>query len=199
MARYLRVLFVAYVAMTAIHIGWVMHHEPFGFDAWNMAKDTHAEPFTVERFFHYWGQQFTESNPRIGQPLTYLAYKLEFVAIILTPLAYLVLGWAAFVLGTGRRWSWDRGRDLALYAIALGFMWFALPQIGKTMFCRAYGANYLYGAAIQLAFLVPLRLTPTARASIGACVLYGLAGVIAGACNEHTGPTLCAFLLGYAI
>jgi hypothetical protein len=185
--------------MTAIHIGWVMHHEPFGFDAWNMAKDTHAEPFTVGRFFQYWGQQFTESNPRVGQPLTYLAYKLEFVAIILTPLAYLVLAWTAFVLGTGRRLRWDRGRDLALYAIALGFMWFALPQIGKTMFCRAYGANYLYGAAIQLAFLVPLRLTPTARASIGTCVLYGLAGVIAGACNEHTGPTLCAFLLGYAI
>jgi Family of unknown function (DUF6056) len=194
MARSLRVLFIAYVALTAIHIGWVIHHEPFGFDAWNMARDTHAEPFTAGRFFTYWAQQFTESNPRIGQPLTYLSYKLEFVAVILTPLAYLVLGWAAVGLGTGRKWSWRNDRDLALYAIALGFMWFALPQIGKTMFCRAYGANYVYGAAIQLAFLVPLRL----RAR-GPWLLFGIAGVIAGACNEHTGPTLCALVLANAL
>ncbi len=197
-SRILRVLFVIYVAVTAVHIGWILAHEPFAFDAWNMAKDTHARPFTAARFFDYWGYEYTHSNPRIGQPLTYLAYKLEYFAVIVTPLAYVALAGAATILGTGRRPSWRRGRDLALFAIALGFMWFALPQLGKTMFCRAYGANYLYGAAIQLWFLVPLRLSPTARASRGACAAYVLAGVIAGACNEHTGPTLCVALLGYA-
>ena len=75
---------------------------------------------------------------------------------IATPVAFVALTLAVFVLGTGR-WP-RRGRDLALWAIAIGSCWFALPQLGKTMFCRAYGANYVYGAAIQLWFLVPLRL-----------------------------------------
>ncbi|CAN5322206.1 hypothetical protein BH11MYX1_BH11MYX1_50700 [soil metagenome] len=197
-SRILRALFVAYVVLTAIHIGWVIHHEPFSYDAWNMAVDTHAEPITPHRFFEYWKFEFAHSNPRFGQPLTYLAYKLEWVAVILTPLAYLLLAGAAVVLGTARRPSWSRGRDLALYAIALGFMWFALPQLGKIMFCRAYGANYVYGAAIQLWFLVPLRLVPNARVSLLKAIPYLLAGVIAGTCNEHTGPTLCLFMLGYA-
>ena len=197
-SRILRALFVVYVVLTAVHIGWVVHHEPFSYDAWNMAVDTHAEPITLHRFLEYWKFELAHSNPRLGQPLAYLAYKLEYVAVILTPLAYLLLAGAAVVLGTARRPSWARGRDLTLYAIALGCMWFALPQLGKIMFCRAYGANYVYGAAVQLWFLVPLRLVPTARVSLLKAVLYLLAGIVAGACNEHTGPTLCLFMLGYA-
>jgi hypothetical protein len=196
--RVLRALFVAYVAATAIHIGVVVFHEPFAFDAWNVALDTKAEPITLGRFAHYVVGQYTHSNPRIGQPITYLAYKLAWFSVIATPLVWLGLALAVVVLGLGRWPSWRRGRDLALYAIALGFAWFAMPQIGKTMFCRAYCANYLYGALIQLWFLVPLRLArgaPSRRALIG----YAVLGVAAGMCNEHTGPTLVAFMLGYAL
>ena len=194
-SRILRLLFVVYVAATAIHIGWVVFHEPFGFDAWNIAVDTGAKPITPGRFFDYWWFEYTHSNPRFGQPFTYLAYKLEYFAVIATPLAYLAISLAVTVLGLGR-WPWRRGRDLALWAIVIGSLWFALPQIGKTLFCRAYCANYVYGLAMQLWFLVPLRLaTNTSR---GKCVAYLAAGVIAGLCNEHTGPTLCAFLVGYA-
>ncbi|MEO6772608.1 MAG: DUF6056 family protein [Kofleriaceae bacterium] len=197
-SRILRALFVAYVVMTAVHIGWVMHHEPFAYDAWNMAVDTHAQPFSADRLVHYWAYEWAHSNPRLGQPLTYLAYKLEYFSVIATPIAYLALAAAAFILGTGRWPSLRRDRDLALYAIALGFMWFVLPQIGKTLFCRAYCANYVYGAAIQLWFLVPLRLAAKPRASLVACIGYTLFGVLAGACNEHTGPTLCLLLVVYA-
>src|SRR5262245_39501054 len=130
-------LFVAYGVATAIHVGWVMAHEPFAFDAWNVAVDTHAEPATAGRFFDYWWFEYTPSNPRLGQPLTYLAYKLDYFAVIATPLAFLALGLAMFALGAGR-WVSRRCRDLALVTIAIGFSWFALPQIGKTMFCRAY-------------------------------------------------------------
>ncbi|MEO7729390.1 MAG: DUF6056 family protein [Kofleriaceae bacterium] len=195
--RVLRVLFVAYIAATAVHIGLVLAHEPFAFDAWNMALDTHAEPFTWSRFFDYGVFEYTHSNPRIGQWLTYLAYKLELFAPIATPLAYLALAGAVSVLGLGR-WP-RRGRELALVAIAIGFAWFALPRIGMIMFCRAYGANYLYGAVIQLWFLVPLRLRPTGTAGWSACAAYLVLGVIAGMCNEHTGPTLVLFMLGYAV
>jgi hypothetical protein len=194
--RVLRLLFVAYLAATAVHIGLVLAHEPFAFDAWNLALDTHAEPFTWSRFFDYGVFEYTHSNPRVGQWLTYLAYKLELFAPIATPIAYLALAGAVSVLGLGR-WP-RRGRELALVAIAVGCAWFALPRIGMIMFCRAYGANYLYGAVIQLWFLVPLRLRPAGTAGWLACAGYLGFGVIAGMCNEHTGPTLVLFMVGYA-
>jgi Family of unknown function (DUF6056) len=204
-SRVLRVLFVAYVAATAVHIGLVMAHEPFAFDAWNLAVDTQAQPFSFGRFLDYGVFEYTHSNPRIGQWLTYLAYKLTYFAPIATPIAYLGLAYAVTVLGLGR-WPGGRrdgggrtvGRDLALAAIAVGFAWFAIPRIGMIMFCRAYGANYLYGAAIQLGFLVPLRLSPDGQGSRRACLAYGGLGVLAGMCNEHTGPTLVLFMVGYA-
>jgi hypothetical protein len=189
-SRLLRVLCVAYVTATLFHIAWVMAHEPFAFDAWNLAIDTKAQPFSVGRFLQYWSYEYTHSNPRIGQAFTYLSYKLDLFAVIATPLAYLALATGAVVLGIGRLPR--RGRDLALTAIAIGFIWFAIPQIGKTLFNRAYGANYLYGAAIQMWFLVLLRIGRPRP------VVYFLAGLVAGLCNEHTGPTLCAFMLGYA-
>ena len=195
-SRILRALFVAYVTATAVHVGWIMAHEPFSFDAWNLAVDTHAKPITLGRFLDYWQFEYTHSNPRLGQAFTYLSYKLEWFAVIATPLMFVGMSLAVFVLGCARWPSWRRGRDLALWAIAIGFIWFSLPQIGKTMFCRSYGANYLYGAVIQLWFLVPLRLAKSASPAKGAA--YFVAGVAAGFCNEHTGPALCAFMLGYA-
>ncbi|HEV7555443.1 MAG TPA: DUF6056 family protein [Kofleriaceae bacterium] len=197
MPRVLRLLFVTYVVATAAHIGYVVAHEPFAFDAWNVAQDTHAQPFSIGRFFDYGLFEYTHSNPRLGQWFTYLAYKLELFAVIATPLVYLSLALAAFVLGTGRRPSWKRGRDLALLSIAIGFGWLAMPRIGMIMFCRAYSANYLYCAAIQLWFLVPLRLSRQGTASVPVCVAYFVLGLLAGMCNEHTGPALCLFTLGY--
>ncbi len=194
----LRALFVAYVTATLIHIGWVLAHEPFFFDAWNMAQDTGAKPFSVGRFFDYWWFEYTHSNPRLGQAFTYLGYKLEYFSVIAAPLAYLALSAAVFVLGTGRLPSWRRGRDLALWSVAIGFIWLALPSVGKTLFNRAYGANYFYTAAIQLWFLVPLRLVAGGRASWRGCAAYFAFGIAAGMCNEHSGPTLCAFMVGYA-
>jgi hypothetical protein len=203
--RALCVLFVAYVVATAVHIGLVMAHEPFAFDAWNIAVDTRAQPFSFTRFLSYGAFEYAHSNPRLGQWLTYLAYKLELFAPIATPIAYLGLAGALTVLGIGRLPGGRRpdgnrtvGRDLALCAIAIGFAWFALPHIGMIMFCRAYGANYLYGAVIQLWFLVPLRLL-RGDGSTRAAIAYFALGVVAGMCNEHTGPTLVLFALGYAV
>ena len=197
-SRVLRVLFVALVAATAAHIAFVMAHEPFGFDAWNIAVDTGAQPFTFERFLDYGIGQYTHSNPRVGQWFAYLAYKLELFAVIATPLAFLGLALAVTVIGLGRWPRWRANRDLAFLTIAIGFAWFAIPRIGMIMFSRSYGTNYLYGATIQLWFLVPLVLRPGGTGSLPACLGYFLFGVIAGMSNEHTGPTLVAFALGYA-
>jgi hypothetical protein len=203
--RLARVLFAAYVAATALHVGWVMAHEPFAFDAWNIAVDTRSEPFSFARFADYIAYEYAHSNPRIGQWLAYLAYKLEWFAPIATPLAFLALAGAVTVLGLGR-WPGRSStpgertprRDLALGTIAIGFAWFALPHIGMIMFCRAYGANYLYGAAIQLWFLAVLRLRPDGDGPPRAWIPYLGLGIIAGMCNEHTGPALVLFTTGYA-
>jgi hypothetical protein len=196
-SRILRVLFAAYLAAMLVYIGWIMAHEPFSFDAWNMALDTKARPFSAGHFFDYWRYEYTHSNPRIGQPLTYLAYKLEDFAVIATPLAYIALTLAITVLGLAR-WPFSRGKDLALWAVVTGIAWFALPELPKTLFNRAYGANYVYGCAIQLWFLVPLRLSRDGLSSRGACIAYALAGIVAGMCAEHTGPTLALFCVLYA-
>jgi len=195
--RFLRGLFVAYVAAVALHVGWVVAHEPFSFDAWNVANDTGAQPITAGRFFGYWWFEYTHSNPRFGQALTYLGYKVEYFAVIASALAFIAIALAVMTIALRRLPSWKRGRDLALSAFALGALWFALPQLGKTLFCRAYAANYVYGLAIQLWFLVPLRLAKRSPGRI-TCALYLVFGLVAGMCNEHTGPTLCAFSLGYA-
>ncbi len=195
-SRIVRALFVAYAAATLVHVGWVVAHEPFSFDAWNIAVDTGAKPITLGRFFDYWRFEYVHSNPRIGQAFAYLAYKLEYFAVIATPLAMLAISLATVVLGT-KRWP-KTNRDLGLWAFALGALWFALPQFGKTLFCRAYCTNYIYDLAIQLWFLVPLRLATDGKASPRMAAAYAAFGVIAGMCNEHTGPTLCAFLVGYA-
>jgi Family of unknown function (DUF6056) len=202
--RALCAAFVAYAAATAVHIGLVVAHEPFAFDAWNIALDTHAEPFSLGRWLDYGAFEYAHSNPRIGQWLAYPAYKLAYFAPIATPIAYLALALAVTVLGLGR-WPCGRHaggrtvtRDLGFLAIALGVAWFALPRIGMIMFCRAYCANYLYGAVIQLWFLVPLRLGAT-RDDARALAAYFAFGVVAGMCNEHTGPTLVVFLVGHAL
>src|SRR5258706_3233839 len=105
-SRISRAMFVVYAALVAVHVGWVAHHEPFGFDAWNVAKDTNAKPATVGRFFDYWWLEYTHSNPRFGQPFAYLAYKLDYFAMIATPFAFLALSLAVTVLGI-RPWPWQ--------------------------------------------------------------------------------------------
>lgn len=198
MSAVLRLLFVIYVVLTAVHIGHVLGNEPFAFEAWTVARDTNGAPFSIGNWLDYGIDQYTHANPRVGQWFTYPAYKLEYFAMIATPLAYLALSLVVVVLGLGRWPSWKNGKDLALYAIALGVMWFALPRLGTIIFSRGAGANYLYGAVIQLWFLAVLRLRPHGEGSVAACIPYWLLGVFAGASNEHTGPTLVIFTLAYA-
>jgi hypothetical protein len=192
----LRLLFVAYVLVTAAHIAYVVNHEPFAFDAWNVAVDSRAEPITVGRFFEFWKSQYLSSNPRVGQPLAYLTYKVVGFGEVGTTLSFFAIVLAAFVIGLGRLPSWRRGIDLAVLTIAIGFLWFVAPEFGSLLFCRAYATNYVWAAALQLWFVVVLRLhvgRNQEQASGPKLIACAALGVIAGACNEHTGPTLVLF------
>lgn len=195
--RLLTALFIGYVALTAVHIAYVVAHEPYAFDAWNVSIDTGAKAPSVGRFFAFWHQQYTHSNPRIGQPMAYLAYKLVGAAEIGDVLAFFAIVLGAFVLGTGRFPRLRSGRDLATLAIGTGFMWFAAPYLPSYLFCRAYATNYVWSAAIQLWFLVPLRLYARGGEpeSVLAMLGYLVLGIAAGMGNEHVGPTLLFSLL----
>ncbi|HEX7841920.1 MAG TPA: DUF6056 family protein [Kofleriaceae bacterium] len=200
--RVLRALFLVYLAATAVHVGVAVWHQPFAFDDWNLANDTRAEPFSLARMIDYGVFEYAHSNPRIGQWLLYLAYKLTWFGPIATPLAFLAVSLAVTVLGLGRWPAWRRGRDLALWAIAIGTAWFAIPRIGMLLFSRAYCANYLYGAAIQLWFLAWLRLGAAGGdrpGSWGRAAGHAVLGIAAGMANEHTGPTLVVFAVGHAL
>src|SRR5678815_4252600 len=105
-ARILRALFLVYVAITFFNIAYVVNHEPFAFDAWNVAVYTQAKPATFSRFLEFWHQQYTTSNPRIGQPMAYLAYKYVGVAEVITPIAFFSIVLTAFIFGNGRWPRW---------------------------------------------------------------------------------------------
>lgn len=199
-ARTLRALFYFYLAFTFFHIAYVVFREPFAFDAWNVAVDSDAKPVTVGRFFEFWHKMYTTSNPRIGQPMAYLAYKTVGFAEIGTPLAYFGIVFGGFVVALRRFPRFSDGRDLATLAIGTGFLWFCAPNFPAYMFCRAYATNYVWMAAVQLWFLVPIRLIGTPHSPqwgpIGLAAYFVL-GVVTGMGNEHVGPTLLLFVLLY--
>jgi hypothetical protein len=200
-AKILRALFVAYVIATVVHIAYVVNHEPYAFDAWNVSVDTGAKPFSLGRFFAFWHQQYTSSNPRIGQPITYFAYKLTGFAEIGTALAYLALVVGGFVVSL-RRWPKLRdGHDLATLSIGIGFLWFAAPYFASFMFCRAYATNYVWSAAFQLWFVAAIRLHEPEHSALSIPKVVGifLLGIVCGMGNEHVGPTLALFSVGYAV
>jgi hypothetical protein len=105
-----------------------------------------------------------------------------------------------FVVAVRRFPRFSDGRDLATIAIGTGFLWFCSPNFPAYMFCRAYATNYVWMAAVQLWFLVPIRLIGTPHSPkwgpIGLAGYFVL-GVVTGMGNEHVGPTLVLFVLLY--
>jgi hypothetical protein len=193
------VAIVALFAAVAAHVALVVHLEPFAFDAWNVAADTRDAPFSWSGFASYLADQHAQGNPRLGQAFAYLGYKLTWVPVVLTPVAWLALVLAIVTLGLGRRPSPRRSADVAITALVLGVAWLALPYVGTIVFCRAYAANYLYPAAAQLWFLVAYRSpdAPWVKAARGwQIALFALAGIAAGASNQHTGPLLALVTVG---
>jgi hypothetical protein len=190
------------LAAVATHVAVVVHLEPFAFDAWNVAADTRDQPFSWSAWAAYLADQHAHGNPRLGQAFAYLGYKLIWVPIVLTPVAWLALALAVVTLGLGRRPSPRDPADVAITGLVLGVAWLALPYVGTIVFCRAYAANYLYPAAAQLWFLVAYRApdAPWVKAARGWHIaLFLLAGIAAGASNQHTGPLLALIAFGVSL
>jgi hypothetical protein len=193
--------FVALVAAVAVHLVIVVLAEPFAFDAWNIEADTRGEPFSLDAWARYVWSQYTGGNPRLGQAFAYLGYKVEWTTAVLTPIAWLAFVTGIVSLGLARRPSLRSTSDLALLTFALGVAWLVLPFPGTIVFTRAYAANYLYSAAFQIWFLHVVRRYDApwvVAARPWQCVVFALAGVLAGAANQHTGPMLFIVTAGVA-
>ena len=102
--------------------------------------------------------EYTHSNPRLGQAFTYLAYKLDVVRGDRDAARVPRDRARARPCSAPRAGRAARPRPRAVGDRDSARCGSRCRSIGKTMFCRAYCANYVYGAAIQLWFLVPLRL-----------------------------------------
>ena len=68
--RILRALMVAYVAATAIHIGFVMAHEPFAFDAWNIANSTPEEVAGKDAVLRRWCEELGRDPDEIERTVS---------------------------------------------------------------------------------------------------------------------------------
>jgi len=138
------------------------------------------------------------SNPRLGQTVTTLLYAPGPYHVIITPLFELALFYSMTAIVLGRWPSVRRADDALVFATSTAVFMLCTPQLGPMLFYRPFMGNYLFGLLVNLAWLVPYRFhVEAARAGRWwqAPLLFVL-GVLAGTCNEHTGPAFLALGLG---
>jgi hypothetical protein len=173
--------------------------EPIVHDGWPATIWLRDHPPTAESVWVFFRDSYNGSNPRLGQTLTILMYEPGPWHVIATPLAELVLFYLLTVLAIGRWPSPGRTDDALAFATVAAIVVVVTPEIGQMLFYRPYVGNYTMGLLLNVAWLVPYRLAPRyARVWWEPAML--VLGLLAGLCNEHTGPAFAgaAVLVIYA-
>jgi hypothetical protein len=138
-------------------------------------------------------------NPRLGNTATFLAYHWPVIQLGLTPLVSMALVLAVFVLACAR-WPGANRYDCTRLSLIIALLLWATPNAGQMLFYRPFMGNYVYGAAMQLALLIPYRLYLKRPGQFEqwpyAPILLFAAGLLCGLMNEHTGPAVLLVLLG---
>ena len=174
----------------AVCLAW----EPVMRDGWGHVAWLRDHGLTAGTLLDFLRECYLRENPRLGQPLTLLAYVSGPYNVVIASLLELAL----FALLTGAaigRWPSLRRRDDALAAALVAAIVAACaPQIGPLLLYRPFTWNYLFGLAMNLWWLMPYR-----RARIAAlparwwrAPAITALGVAAGLCNEHTGVAFAA-------
>ena len=165
--------------------------EPITYDGWNNVvwhRWNRVEWGTVWELFVY-GWRY--SNPRLGQIVTVFLYTPGPYHAIATPLLELALLYLMAAVALGRWPSLRRAGDALAFATVAAITAACTPQFGPMLFYRPYTGNYLFGLAAGLLWLIPYRFHLAPERPPGrwwwAPALLAL-GLIAGMCNEHTGP-----------
>lgn len=174
-----------FYAIALVLVAWTVVmciQEPILFDGWFVLQ---WKGSFLEYVRANWTGELVWGNPRIGQWATYATYDLAW-HVVLTPL--FVLGLFTLLLVHLRgRWP-DPARDAWPLLVLVALAVLGQPQLGPVLFYRPFTANYVVGLIVQLAWLVPYRFALDRRPGREQ-VLVAL-GLLAGACNEHTGPAL---------
>ncbi len=172
--------------------------EPVMGDGWGHFAWHRAHDVTPRTIYAAGREIYLYENPRLGQLATLLAYTPGPYHLIVTPLVELGVLALVTVLALGR-WPSVRRPDDAFAALLVTALFVvSAPQLGPLLFYRPFTGNYLFGLALNLAWLVPYRLAlaappPGGWARVPGAIVLGLA---AGLCNEHTG--LAVLALGVA-
>lgn len=168
------------------------HWEPVVRDGWGHVR------------FHYWTglslhtlcdaivNGYLHGNPRLGQTITILQYTPGPWHAIGTPLLELAMFVLLTTLALGRWPKLRRTDDALVFATTTALVVACAPIIGQILFYRPYSGNYLFGFTVQLALLVPYRISGEGPRATGwwrvpAMLVLGAA---AGMCNEHTPPAI---------
>ena len=183
-------LLVPMAAVLAICQYW----EPVMRDGWGHRAWYRYNPHDLHGLFGFCRDAYFAENPRLGQLPTLLLYSDTPYHVIFTPLLELAVVVLLTAVALGR-WPRPGRRDDALAALLIAATLAACaPQIGPMLLYRPFTWNYVFGFALNLAWLVPYRLSvvePRPDRWWRAPLAFVL-GALAGLCNEHTGIAFLA-------
>ncbi len=183
-------LVVPLVAVLAVCLSW----EPVMRDGWGHRAWYRYNALGLHGLYEFCRDAYLRENPRLGQVTTLLSYSDSPLHVIVTPLLTLgvVVMLTAAALG---RWPRPGRRDDALAAALITATLAACaPQFGPMLLYRPFTWNYVFGFALNLAWLVPYRLAlvEPRPARWWRVPLALVLGALAGLCNEHTGVAFVA-------
>lgn len=168
--------------------------EPVMRDGWGHRSYLFHRGFSLRSLYDFAHDAYLYQNPRLGQPMTLVAYTDGPYHVIVTPLVELAVLALLTALALGRWPRPTRSGDALAAALVTATLAACAPQIGPMLLYRPFTWNYVFGFALNLWWLVPYRFAlraPRPAAWWRAPASFVL-GVAAGLCNEHTGVAFAA-------
>ena len=186
---------VGYWSLLALYLVHINRLVPLGGDGWfHTLKAAHPGP--VRRYIN----SYLWENPRIGEFFSLLGYKEEWLGILINTGTVLLFIFLMFLFAYLRAPSWRSIGDFFRLSLILALLWLFLPEVGVMFFFRPWGANYLLGFSLLMAFLVPYLLQWQWRKARWWSIPLMLAcGFVAGLTNEHTVPPVILILGGWLL
>jgi hypothetical protein len=172
--------------------------EPVVFDGWGNLSWYHRHRLDTNLVWDLMEFNWTTANPRLGQTVTTLLYAPGPYHVIVTPLLELAAFWLMTTVALARWPSLRRVDDALAFATVIAVVAACTPQLGPMLFYRPFTGNYVFGLAMNLAWLVPYRLHVAGHVTGGGwheawrALLMLVFGAAAGMCNEHTGVAFAA-------
>ena len=185
------------LALALIAYAYINYITPLAGDMWHYAILKHNRPF------HDYLVSYYTNNPRVGELLLQFALPgdLARMLIQIATLAYFLFVAAWLVVGPLRK----NGLYAPLVAlVVLAVIPLSMVEPGQTLYYVPRTANYVFGYALILSFLIPYRLDLGGHRFRRPLLIIAFIvpmGLLAGMSNEQTVPAhlfVLSLLLVYA-